>query len=375
MRIAFVVTQDRGGPVDLTAALARELADRPGGPEVVIIGPPPVTSAATVDDLVEVVDMPDKTDLRGARSIRAALRAFAPDIVHAQDRRSGLVCTTVARLGVPVALTFHGVNDGAAGRWIQDGPLRGTPAGISGTARLVADAAVCRLTDAVVAPSNAMAGFLRHVLRVPTRKVHAVHNGVAPLPPVTINGPARVFTSVSGFAPIKDVPAVVSAFAEVAKAHPDVRLRLVGDGSDRNHCEARVRSAGIDTQVEFTGYRTDVPAQLRRADVFVLPSLNENLPLALLEAMMAGLACIASSIAGIPEALSDDSGILVPPGDHAALVDAMARLVEEPDLAPALGARAAARAAAEFTIAQCADRHVDLWRSLRRGSRATISGH
>ena len=67
--------------------------------------------------------------------------------------------------------------------------------------------------------------------------------------------------------------------------------------------------------MEFTGYRTDVDAQLEQADAFVLPSLNENLPLALLQAMAMGLPCIAAGVGGIPEVLDADCGMVVAPGD------------------------------------------------------------
>src|SRR5207248_9659482 len=133
----------------------------------------------------------------------------------------------------------------------------------------------------------------------------------------------------------------------------DIRLQLVGDGEDRARWEEEVRRRRLESRVELTGYRTDTPAQLRRADAFVLPSVNENLPLALLEAMMAGLACVASRVGGVPEAIDERCGILVAPGDHGDLVTAMARLADEPELAARLGAAAAARARREFTMATC----------------------
>lgn len=71
---------------------------------------------------------------------------------------------------------------------------------------------------------------------------------------------------------------------------------MLGDGVGRRRCEDIARSAG--GRVEFPGFRADVDAQLRRADAFVLPSFNENLPLALLQAMVAGLPCIASDVGG-----------------------------------------------------------------------------
>ncbi|MDQ1394762.1 MAG: hypothetical protein QOG64_21, partial [Acidimicrobiaceae bacterium] len=301
-----------------------------------------------------------------ALALRRHLERLGPDLVHAQDRRAALVTATVARHRAPIVATFHGLLDVAAGRWATEGPLHGRSPGVEGRMRLVADAAVLRIVSAVVAPSQAMAGFIGRVLRVPAPRIRTIVNGIAELEQHRPAGPARTFTSVGSFAPLKAMPALIEAFADVARARPQVplRLRLVGDGEERDRCEELVMTRGVDDRVEFTGYRQDAPAQLRQADAFVLPSVNENMPLALLEAMMTGLACVGSRVGGVPEALAAGSGLLVPPGDHAALVDAMSRLADDPDLAPALGRAAADRARSHFTIERCGADHVTLWRDV-----------
>jgi glycosyltransferase involved in cell wall biosynthesis len=173
----------------------------------------------------------------------------------------------------------------------------------------------------------------------------------------------RTFLSVGTFAPAKSVGTLVEAFAGVARTRPHLRLLLVGDGLERSACERLAVALGVRGRVEFAGYRTDVPAQLARAEAFVLPSLNENLPLALIEAMGAGLACVASRTGAVPELLGGGAGLLVPPADVGALAEAMASLADDPDLAPALG-RAATAAARRFSVARCADAHLALWRAL-----------
>jgi glycosyltransferase involved in cell wall biosynthesis len=370
MRVTFVCTQDRGGPVDLTVALARELAGRPGGPEVAVVGPPPVTSAGELGGLLRPVEVRSKTDLRGGRDLRRALEAIGPDLVHAQDRRAALASATLARGSAPVLATYHGVPDGAAGSWVREGPLAGRPPAPGAAAVLVADALVARLTAATVTPSQAMAGFLRRRLRVPPARLHVIANGVALPPARPPEGPARTFVSVGAFAPTKAVGVLVEAFALVARTRPGLRLLLVGDGDERQRCACRVDALGIDHLVEFTGYRTDVPDQLARADAFVLPSVNENLPLALIEAMGAGLACVASRIGGVAELLGDGAGLLVRPGDPEALAAEMAALADDPVLAPSLGRAAAGAARRRFSIGACADAHLALWSRLLAGRRS-----
>ena len=252
---------------------------------------------------------------RPRRRSPALLERLAPDIIHAQDRRAGLVASFVAGRKTPVVMTFHGVPDNAAGRWVKAGPLQGGRPGISGGSRLVADALVARRMRCTVAPSRAIAEFLHRELWVPMGRLRVIHNGVAIPPRHQYGKGIRTFATVGSFAPGKATPVLVEAFMAVAANHPGLRLRMIGDGLDRRRCEELTRQAHREGQVEFTGYRTDVYAQLEQADVFVLPSLNENLPLALLQAMVTGLPCIATDVGGISEVLSADCGVLVAPGE------------------------------------------------------------
>ncbi len=368
MKVVFLLTQDRGGPVDLTVGLATELAGRAGGPEVTIVGPAPASGAALPRDLLRQVHVRSKADHRGFAAVSTLLGRLAPDIIHAQDRRAGLVSSLVGH-GTPVVLTFHGVPDSAAGRWVQAGPLHGRRPGMSGGSRLVADALIARRVACTVAPSQAMAGFLRHELRVPARRLRLLPNGVAVPPRRRHATGVRTFATVGSFEPCKATPVLVEAFMAVAANRPDLRLRMIGDGSDRRRCEELAGHASWRHRVEFPGYRTDVDAELEQADVFVLPSLNENLPLALLQAMAMGLPCIATNVGGIGEVLDGDCGLLVAPGDVRSLRAAMERLIDEPSLAAKLGAAARSRVAERFSLARCADNHVRLWSDLL-GSRS-----
>jgi glycosyltransferase involved in cell wall biosynthesis len=361
MKVVFLLTQDRGGPVDLTMSLARELAARPGGPEVTIAGPASILSARQSSSLLRPVHVRSKTDLRGLAAVSTLLQRLAPDIIHAQDRRAGLVASLVAGRKTPVVLTFHGVPDNAAGRWVQAGPLHGRRAGMSGGSRLVADALVARRVACTVAPSQAIAGFLHRELRVPPHRLRMLHNGVA-IPSLHEYGNGiRTFVTAGSFAPCKATPLLVEAFTAIAANRPGLRLRMIGDGPDRRLCEELAGQAGRGSQVEFTGYRSDVDTQLEQADAFVLPSLNENLPLALLQAMAMGLPCIAADVGGIPEVLNAGCGMLVAPGDVRSLRAAMERLIDEPSLAARLGAAARKRVAERFSLSRCADHHLRLW--------------
>jgi glycosyltransferase involved in cell wall biosynthesis len=354
--VAFVLTQDRGGPVDLTVGLARELAGRPGV-DVAVVGPTPVSSAGDVGDLLHPAAVPSKADVAAMAAVGRTLRGLRPDVVHAQDRRA-LLAVTAGRPGAPVVGTFHGLPDAAAGAWLTAGPLAGRPVPGRAAAALAADAALCRLAAATVVPSASLAGFLRRRLHLPARRLHVIPNGVARRAPVEPR-PVRRIVAVGSFAPPKAVPVLVRAFAGVAGRHPDLTLTLVGDGDERALCEAMAAGLGVAGRVTFTGYRTDVAALLAGADAFALPSVNENLPLALLEAMATGLPCVASAVGGVPEALGG-AGLLVRPGDHRDLAAALDRLAGDPGLAALLGRAAAARSA-RYTVDRCASAHLALY--------------
>jgi glycosyltransferase involved in cell wall biosynthesis len=369
MKVVFLLTQDRGGPVDLTVSLAEELSGRAGGPQVTIVGPASLSDTVRQEGLLRPAHVQSKTDLRGFRTVGALLARLAPDIIHAQDRRAGLVSSLVARKKTSVVMTFHGVPDSAAGRWVKAGPMLGRHPGVSGGSRLIADALLARRMGCTVAPSQAMAAFLRRELRVPPDRLRLVPNGVT-IPPRSqqVQG-TRTFATVSSFAPCKATPVLVEAFLAVGANRSGLRLRMVGDGPDRPHCEELARQAPGGKYVEFTGYRTDVAAQLAQADVFVLPSLNENLPLALLQAMAMGLPCIAADVGGISEVLDAGCGILVTPGDAGSLCAAMERMIDEPGLAATLGAMARRRVAERFTLSRCADGYLRLWSEILGGRR------
>ena len=123
-RIAFVLTQDRGGPVDVTVPLAHRLAELPGY-TVRLFGPPPARGADQVAGLLEPTLVGGKGAAGEIRSARRAILAWQPDLVHAQDRRSGLVCAGLGLRRGPsgrrrsVVHTYHGVPDDVSQSWLE----------------------------------------------------------------------------------------------------------------------------------------------------------------------------------------------------------------------------------------------------------------
>jgi glycosyltransferase involved in cell wall biosynthesis len=158
--------------------------------------------------------------------------------------------------------------------------------------------------------------------------------------------------TVSVLRPGKGLEVLVAAAPAVLAAHPRARFAVVGDGPARPELEARTAAGGVGEALAWTGFRRDVPALLAAADLFVLPSLDDAFPTAILEAMAAGLPVVATRAGGIPEIVDDGAtGLLVPPGDAAALARAVSALLADPAARRALGEAGRRRAGERFSTA------------------------
>ena len=130
---------------------------------------------------------------------------------------------------------------------------------------------------------------------------------------------------------------VIASRSGKSGAQP-VRFVVVGDGELRTELEEYARRLGISGQVIFTGFRSDLPEIYADTDIVVLSSLNEGTPVSLIEAMTSGKPVVATRVGGVPDLVADGAaGILVPAGDSGALADAVAKLVENPELRARMG--------------------------------------
>jgi glycosyltransferase involved in cell wall biosynthesis len=153
--------------------------------------------------------------------------------------------------------------------------------------------------------------------------------------------PVRSVITVANLRPEKNHETLIAAASMLAKDVPDLRFQIVGDGPRRQALEALVAASHLEKQVTFLGHQEDIGSRLAAADVFVLPSRSEAFPNGAIEAMAAGLPVIASAVGGLLELIDDGrTGLLVPPGEPAALAAALRRLIDDRPLAARLGAAA-----------------------------------
>ncbi|CAN7391408.1 glycosyltransferase family 4 protein [Phenylobacterium sp. LjRoot219] len=181
---------------------------------------------------------------------------------------------------------------------------------------------------------------------------------------------AAMFARVN---PQKDYQTLIRAAALLRDAHPQLRFLIVGDNANvplnRQHFEqvqAQARDAGVLDRFVFAGFRSDTERLMLAADLCVLCTHFEGLPLVVIEAMAAGRPCVATAVDGVPETLTDgETGLLHAHEDAAGLAAALARLIEGRDLAARIGANARAEAERRFSRQRFARDVTALYRRLQ----------
>lgn len=178
-------------------------------------------------------------------------------------------------------------------------------------------------------------------------------------------GPADVvFISTGRLHQQKDHATMLAAFAGLRQSNPQAVLWIVGDGQLRDDLRARAAELRLGESCRFLGTQADVASFLAAADVFLMSSAWEGLPLGLLEGMAAGLPVVATSVGDLPTILGQAGGILVPPGDPVALSQAMARMAEDPALRAAEAKKSRGIVAPYLDAEGWLDRTVELYRSV-----------
>jgi glycosyltransferase involved in cell wall biosynthesis len=362
MRVVFVTSLERGGPVEHTLCLAGALSAE--GVDVGVVCADEALTARFASVGVDARRIPLRRSFDPSAARRIWRYARGADVVHAQDRRSGLWVRLGSRprAGGIRVYTVHGLPD----EYLPP-PVGPSRVGLRGAlAYRVLDASLCRRADAVIVPSHAVERVLVERLHFPERKLMVIPGGVVPpaSPPAKLNG--MVVGTVNTLEPVKGLDVFLRAAAHLADARPNLHFAIVGTGSAEDGLRGLARSLGIAERVDFPGHLPKDEA-LERLSVFVLSSYMENCPMALLEAMAAGVPVVATAVGGVPEIAADGTAQLVDPADEIALAAAIERLLHDPGLRERQAIAARERVLDGFTAAGSARATLGVYERLLAG--------
>ena len=297
-------------------------------------------------------------DPSAVRRLMALLRKHSIDVVHSHEFTMAVYgAAAAAALDIPHTFTLHG------GLTVTQALRR----------RVALRWAIRRSARAVAVSKSTVERFEKE-LGLRSRTLTVVHNGV----PIVRGNAERVrqefgcrhgevvILAVGNLEQNKNHRMILEALVHLQRNGVSTPWKLIiaaGRGGEAySELEAFIRSERLEARVHIAANRSDIPDLHALADIFVMPSLREGLPLALLEAMVAGKAIVASATGGIPEAIADGrEGILVRPGSLEALAQGIAPLLTDSPRRSALGTAARERAGREFTVQRMADRYRRLY--------------
>jgi glycosyltransferase involved in cell wall biosynthesis len=302
---------------------------------------------------VTIFDEANTSAIRLVRLLANLFRERRIDVLHTHKYKGGVLGAIAAWwAGVPhLVRTMHGLPE----------PMVGWNRVKSRIYHALDRAAIRCSADVIIAVSQRMAETLRASGLRPTM-VTCIHNGVDLRQVRTvrtrdevrrelgIDADALLVGTAGRLSPVKGQAGLLRAAKSILEIREDVRFLIVGDGPLGGQLRSTAEELHVDQACHFLGPRSDVYDLMAAMDIFVLPSLNEGIPMALLEAMALGTPVVAAAVGGIPEVVQHRvNGLLVPAGDDRALADACLELANDPQLARALAVQAARTVAEDFS--------------------------
>ncbi len=313
---------------------------------------------------VETIACRGKIDWRTVRAIRNSIQKHGIDLVHTHGYKANLYGYAAVRpLGTTILATCH--------NWTSESaPLR---------LYALLDRMVLRQFPQVVAVSEAVRQSLRGS-GIRQDRITTIDNGVnLPCSDVACSrfaqeldkGARLVVGTVGRLVPQKGLEHFLRAAGELLSRFPQTLFVLVGEGPGREGLEVLARELGSEGQVIFTGHRSDLGSIYAAMDIFVLPSLNEGMPMTILEALAARRPVVATRVGGVPRMiLPEQTGLLVEPGDTVGLRDAIARLLADPQLRRRLAENGYTWVQQNFSAQAMARKYLELYRRLLRQAEA-----
>ena len=277
------------------------------------------------------------------------------DIVHAHTRVSQVVAFFASRItGVPFVTTCHGYFKVRSRKIFDTWGVK------------------------VIAISDAVQGHLKYDLGVPQDRISLIYSGIDTKKFAQVYSDeikkgirkelglkdAPIIGTIGRLSQVKGQRYLVQAMADIISRKKDSQLLVVGDGDEKFALEDLARALNVRDSVHFVSSNVDTVKFLSIMDIFVFPSVKEGLGIALLEAMAAGKACVASDIGGISDIVKDSSGILVPVGDVKAINDSVIRLLDDNSLRQEMGGNARRRASEKFSLDAMGNKVIQFYKGI-----------
>jgi glycosyltransferase involved in cell wall biosynthesis len=353
IRVAIVIDSlQTGGAQKLVSAFVANAADYDIDPVVINLrkAASPGIVRAIQSAGVKVITVPS-TSLFGLKRFGWLLKYFKDskvDIVHTHLLYANILGSTAAYLSkVPVVSTLHSTQFEKGGR----------PRFFL---TLLEDICLRNFADRILAVGEKVAAA--HCKHYPGRSVDVIPNGI-PKPKfpsaqererlrreMTGDGSDSVVITVGRFTGAKGYEDMIEAFHLLRERAANPKLMMVGAGPIVERIKNQIEDLNLKQSVILTGEREDVPQLLALSDVFASSSHREGLPLAVLEAMMAGLPVVATSVGDIPNVVTKETGVVIPPHHPELLADALEDLLKNPQKRHAMGQAAYQRAMKEYSV-------------------------
>jgi glycosyltransferase involved in cell wall biosynthesis len=354
-----------GGAEGQIVVLTRGLFER--GHDTRILTEEGLTSAVPPDLAPYVVTVPHRPRLSRLRAVREHLRQFDPDVLHLQLSSANLWGTLAAPAVPRTAVGVSFLQTDIYKKWYH----------------FVIDRWVSARADGIWLNSRGVISRYEPILSKYRDKFRLIYNGVdterfdasryAPQRPAIRASEMRVpadnpvLINVANFRPEKNHPLLLASLRRLLALYQEPRkpyLVLAGEGPEKARVEAEAARLGVAPYCRFMGNVDAVERLYAAADVFVLPSDAEGFANTILEAMSSALPCVATDIAGNREALTDATGVIIPPADEDALTDALRQLLDQPARRRELGEAARRRAVGDFGLDRMVDGTVAWYRDL-----------
>ena len=361
MKIAHVVdSMDVGGAETIVAQMCRLQRDQGHDPRIYAVASLGALGEQMLQEGFSVKTHLGRSLPDGMRNFFRAFKNAHPDVVHLHNPTPTIYAAIPARMaGVPsIVSTRHSLVAKPRNRTVE--------------LKYAVAAGCC---DWIVGICDATANNLKEIHSIRTRKIVRIYNGAAPLKCAAKeqqpqkDGFTLVF--VGRLEPVKNHSLLLRAFAAAHASMPSLRLWMIGDGSERNRLETLAAELGISAWVTFWGQQLDVAPFFSAADVFIMSSISEGLPMSLLQAFSLGLPAIVTDVGGMAEVVRlSNAGLTVSVIDPAEMEAAILRLARGKEEREQFSKNAQQAFHAQFTLRTMVDAYADLYRNIPRARHA-----